>query len=239
MLHSMTDNHGSSDAVNWAKSVHQHGFTLIEMMVSMAMGLVIIAGLSMLFVSTGKTTSAITSRTELMGDLFLASHLMQSAIRESVANPTPGGSLPADLQSNGRCKPPSSSGTACWDSVTATCSNTAKSVSLPSNYPSSFPYLPYWHATSNTLTYQDMDGNTGIFQYQRTKNDRIYWLRPDKCSYQFLELIRDLDPANGMAVTSPNNAAGEVLDVVLQSIYSNEQHQSKPLSLSFKIWPRN
>jgi len=239
MLYYMINTQVRGGAGKQTEFVHQDGFTLIEMMVSMAMGLVIIAGLSMLFVSNGKTSSALTSRTALMGDLFLASHLMQSAVRESVADSAPGGSLPADLQSNGRCKPPSSSGTACWDSVTATCSDTAKSVSLPSNYPSSFPYLPYWHAASKTLTYQDMDGNTGIFQYQRTKNDRIYWLRPDKCSYQFLELIRDLDPANGMVVTSPNNAAGEVLDVVLQSLYSNEQHQNKPLSLSFKIWPRN
>jgi len=207
---------------------HQHGtseagFTLIEMMISMAMGLIIIAGLAMVFNSNSKISTAITSRTERMGDLYLASQLMQAGLRESVSVTAP--AYPADLGAGGR-KPAS------------TCSSpNNQSVSIPANYPGSFPYFPYWDATSKTLTYQDIDGNTGIFHYQHTQNDRLYWLRPDPCTYQFQELLRDMDTSNGMAV-APTSAGGAV-SVTLQSTYSNEQNQSRTLSLSFKTWPRN
>jgi len=224
----------------------ESGFTLIEMLISMAIGLVLIAGIAMIFVSSSKTSTALTGRTERMGDLFLASHLMQAAVRESKAMlPAPASSLPrgTDVQANGRCKPPASG--SCLDPVTGQCSNTTKTVSLPNNYPSSFPYYPYWDSVSKTLTYKDLDNNTGIFQYQRTKTDRIYWLRPDRCAYKFEELMRDMDPSTGMVVTSPTPilngtvTEGAIVSVVLQALYSNEQHQQKPLSLSFKVWPRN
>jgi len=199
------------------------GFTLIEMMISMTMGLVIIAGLSLVFNTNSKISSAITSRTERMSDLYLASQLMQAGLRESMSVTAP--AYPADLAAGGR-KP------------AAICSApNSQSVSIPANYPASFPYLPYWDATSKTLTYQDMDGNTGIFHYQHTQTDRLYWLRPDPCVYQFQELLRDLDTTNGLVV-SPTSAGGPV-SITLQSTYSNEQHQGSTLSLSFKLWPRN
>ncbi len=202
----------------------QRGFTLIEMLISMSMGLVIIAGITMVFMSNSNVSRVISSQTEIMGDLYLASHLMQAGLRGSVAVTTPSPSFPADLGSGAR-KP------------TALCdSPNDKSVSLPTNYPTSFPSYPYWDATSKTLTYQDMDGNTGIIQYQRTANDRIYWLRPDPCVWQFQELIRDMDLNSGLAVTI--SSSGEV-DVTLIAAYSNEQKQSRTLSLSFKTWPRN
>jgi len=201
----------------------EYGFTLIEMLISMSMGLVILGGITMVFTSNQNVSRVISSQTEIMGDLYLASHLMQAGLRGSVAVTAPVPSFPVDLGSGGR-KPAS-----LCDSPND------KTVSQPSNYPASFPYYPYWDATSKTLTYQDIDGNTGIFQYQRTSNDRIYWLRPDPCVYQFQELMRDMDTSNGMNVTI---SAG-VVDVILQSAYLNEQKQSRTLSLSFKTWPRN
>jgi len=57
------------------------GFTLIEMMISMAMGLMILAGIAAVFVSYGKTSTAVSSRTERMGDLYLASQIMQAELR--------------------------------------------------------------------------------------------------------------------------------------------------------------
>jgi len=202
----------------------EHGFTMIEMLISMSMGLVIIGGITMIFMTNSNISRVVSSQTELMGDLYLASHLMQAGLRESVAVTTPNPAFPVDLGAGAR-KP------------AALCSApNDKTVSKPSNYPTSFPSYPYWDATSKTLTYQDLDGNTGIVQYQRTANDRIYWLKPDPCVYQFQELIRDLDVTAGMSATVSAN--GEV-DVTLQSVYSNEQKQSKTLSLSFKTWPRN
>jgi len=193
----------------------QNGFTLIEMMVSMVMALILLAGLTTVFISNNKAASAVSSRTERMSDLYLASQIMQAGVRGSVVvPPLP---FPADLQSGGRCS--------------------TQSVSLPSGYPTSFPYYPYWDATSKTLTYQDIDGNTGIFQYQRSANDRIYWLRPgDPCVYKFEELIRDLDTANGMTATT---SASNVSTVTLISAFKNENRQDKTMSLSFKAWARN
>ena len=203
----------------------QGGFTLIEMLISMSMGLLIIGGITMVFMSNSNVSRVISSQTEIMADLYLASHLMQAGLRGSVVVTAP--SFPADLQTNGRFT---------RDSNTGACTTTTASVSLPANYPTSFPSFPYWDATSKTLTYQDMDGNTGVIQYQRTASDRIYWLRPDPCVWKFEELIRDMDVNSGLAVTV--STAGEV-DVTLQAAYNNAQHQMSTLSLSFKTWPRN
>jgi len=201
---------------------HEQGFTLIEMLISMSMGLVLIAGLSSIFIADSKTSRVISSRTELMGDLFLASHLMQEALRASRNTPDPTTSILTDLDTRG--------------------------VSKPSGYPTTdatFTALPFWHAASQSLTYQDLEGNVGIFQYQRTSNDRIYWLRPASATSTFQELIRDLDTANGMVVYDPanNNAVtttlGGGMRVDLTSAYTNANNLGSSLSLSLLAWPRN
>lgn len=95
--------------------------------------------------------------------------------------------------------------------------------------------MPYWDAGTKTFTYQDQDGNTGIFQYQRSSNDRVYWLRPDPTISQFAEMVRDLDTANGMTAA----LAAEVWTVTLNSSYLDEEHASRALTMSFNVWPRN
>jgi len=203
----------------------EKGFTLIEMLISMAMGLAIIAGLTSIFIADSQTSRAISSRTERMADLFLASHLMQEALRESQSLPDPNMSIRTNLTNRG--------------------------VTAPPSYPSdaTFTALPYWDVSSKTLTYQDLEGNVGIFQYQRTSNDRIYWLRPlavgASGSSTFQELMRNLDTTNGMRVYNPttNNvvttAIGGGMRVDLTSAYKNENKQAKTLSLSLLAWPRN
>ena len=189
----------------------QGGFTLIELMISMAMGLFIIAGITMMFLSYSRSSNAVSSRTERMGDLYLASQIMLADVRGSkkIAGPV---ARPTDLSTRGG------------------------GVSLPSGYPTTFSSgLPYWDSTTKTLTYQDQDGNTGIFQYQRTSNDRVYWLRPDSTVSTFAELIRDLDTSSGMTASF----AAEVWTVTLNSSYLDEKHNSKALTMSFKAWPRN
>jgi len=204
----------------------ESGFTLIELMVSMAIGLMILLGMTMMFTSDAKISSTLASRTESLGDLYLVSQILQSDLRGSIADAGPLSGRPADLQSSGRrpaslCTSPNN-----------------QSVSLPSNYPSNITEFPYWDPTSKTLTYQDPDGNTGIIQYQRTANDRIYWLRPDPCVYQFEEVIRGLDTAAGMVVTS-SGTSPKVYTVTLKSAYLNEDRQTRTLDLSFKAWARN
>lgn len=209
------------------------GFTLIEMLISMAMGLVVIAGLTSIFIADSNTSRVISSRTERMGDLFLVSHLMQEALRESLS--TPKTTLP----------------------VLTDLSNRGVNTSSITGYPTSdatFAALPYWDATSKTLTYQDLEGNVGIFQYQRkisgkVKSDTIYWLRPLAAgasgSSTFQELVRDLDSVNGIQVYDPatNNAVttaiGGGMRIDLTSTYTSTDKQTRNLSLSFTIWPRN
>jgi len=185
------------------------------MIISMSIGLMIIAGITTVFISNGKTSNAISSRTERMGDLFIASQLMQAGLRESRKTPDPNNPILTNLSS--------------------------RSVSIPSGYPASFSFLPYWDATSKTLTYQNLEGNVGIFHYQhksggKIQKDKIYWLRPlakgASGSKNFQELIRNLDTKKGMIVSPVSGG----VTVKLKSIYSNEH---EPLSLSFSIWPRN
>jgi len=64
-----------------AMNQNERGFTLIEMMVGMSMGLIILAGLTALFVSMNDTSRSVASRSERMGDLYLASHIMQAELR--------------------------------------------------------------------------------------------------------------------------------------------------------------
>ena len=187
----------------------EKGFTLIELMISMGMGLVIIAGITMMFLSYSRSSNAVSSRTERMGDLYLASQIMLADLRGATKQSGPV-TRPADLATRG--------------------------VTLPSGYPNNFTSgLPYWDSGTKTMTYQDQDGNTGIFQYQHTSNDRIYWLRPDPTVSTFAELIRDLDTSSGMTASF----AAEVWTVTLNSSYLDEKHQSKALTMSFKTWPRN
>jgi len=186
----------------------QCGFTLIELLLSLALALILLAGMGLIFVKNTRLATAVADRGARMGDLYLASQIMQKELRASknLSNPP----YPSDLASRG--------------------------VSLPANYPTSFPSLPYWDATSKTMTYQDVDGNTGIFQYQRNSNDRIYWLRADASTSNFQELIRDLDAMEGMSASV--SAAG-VWTITLKAAYKSDTGQNRTLSLSFKVWPRN
>jgi len=61
------------------------GFTLIELMISMSMGLIILLGMMMMFTSDAKVASTLASRTERLGDLYLASQIMQGQLRNAQA----------------------------------------------------------------------------------------------------------------------------------------------------------
>jgi len=62
------------------------GFTLIELMIAMSMGLIILLGMMMMFTSDAKVASTLASRTERLGDLYLASQIMQSQLRNAKTN---------------------------------------------------------------------------------------------------------------------------------------------------------
>jgi len=59
------------------------GFTLIELMVSMVMSLIILAGIVSVFISDSRTHLAVVSKAELLGDVGLASSIIKSELRQS------------------------------------------------------------------------------------------------------------------------------------------------------------
>jgi prepilin-type N-terminal cleavage/methylation domain-containing protein len=61
------------------------GFTLVELMVSMAMGLIILLGMMLMFTSNTKVSNSMASRTERLGDLYLVSQIMQTELRNAQA----------------------------------------------------------------------------------------------------------------------------------------------------------
>lgn len=59
------------------------GFTLIEFMVAIGMGMVVLLGTVMMFSTQSKVASSLTSRTARLGDLYIASQMMQSELRNA------------------------------------------------------------------------------------------------------------------------------------------------------------
>ncbi len=63
----------------------QSGFTLIELMVTMVVAMVVMAGMSSLFVSQTRTAQELNRKSEAMNDLFLAAQIMQAEFRGAKA----------------------------------------------------------------------------------------------------------------------------------------------------------
>jgi len=68
-----------------APATRDAGFTLLELLIAMSMGLVILLGMMMMFTSDAKVASTLASRTERLGDLYLASQIMQNELRNAQA----------------------------------------------------------------------------------------------------------------------------------------------------------
>ena len=67
-----------------SNSMHQstqRGFTLVEVLISMGIAMVLLAGMTSVFVSQTRVANMMNGKTEAMGDLFLASQIMQSELR--------------------------------------------------------------------------------------------------------------------------------------------------------------
>ncbi|MBL4774828.1 MAG: prepilin-type N-terminal cleavage/methylation domain-containing protein [Mariprofundus sp.] len=200
------------------------GFTLIEMMVSMAMGLVLIAGIASVFTSMGKTSSTVSAKTERMGDLYLMSQVMQEALRFSRKTQDVDNQVLANLATRGV--------------------NIASKIPGYPAVDATFDALPYWDYATRTLTYQNIDGDVGVFCYRYSENDSIYWLRADSSIKKFDELSRNLDATEGMCAldaldTCVTVSVSNVASIKLLAAYLNEQHQDRTMSLSFMVWPRN
>jgi len=59
------------------------GFTLIELMISMAIALVLLAGVVGIFISQNRAAAMVMDKTDRLSDMFLASQIMQTALRDA------------------------------------------------------------------------------------------------------------------------------------------------------------
>jgi len=175
------------------------GFTMIELMITMVIGMVILAGVTSLFINNTRIAATLADRTERLGDLYTASHIMQTELRAAQGGAT-------------------------------TLSN-AGGVT--------------------TLNYTPIDSScVGHFEYKTIAGSApprfdIKWLRPvtnaGTCGVLAQQLIRDLDPTNGMVVTGLGGVTNpySFLNIDLYSLYNDRDKNLKTVSLSFKIWSRN
>lgn len=74
--------------VNPRYDVDEAGFTLIELMITTVIGMVVLAGVSSMFVSNTRLATSLADRTERLGDLYISSHIMQAALRNAQASQT-------------------------------------------------------------------------------------------------------------------------------------------------------
>ncbi len=61
------------------------GFTLIELLVSTLIAMVLLAGVVGIFISQNRAANMVTDKTDRLSDLFLASQIMQTALRDAQA----------------------------------------------------------------------------------------------------------------------------------------------------------
>ena len=182
----------------------QSGFTLIEILITMVVALVVLAGMSSLFVSQTRTANTLNQKSEALNDLFLASQIMQQELRGAQA--------------------------ICWKSI----SGTRKVLR----------YQPLG-ATVKLDAACKKEKKDGAIELRPTNfNDggiptpHICWRRPDTVRCE--EMIREMKAQTGITMTpSDNSDLQAVRTITLTSEYKDRENVVRPLSLSFKVWPRN
>ena len=158
----------------------QAGFTLIELMVALIIGLILMAGIYSNFIMQSRVQSMQSDVTERMEDLYLASHIMQGELR------------------------------------------VAGSIDI---------------STANEINYEDLEGNSGSFEYTPADGD-ICWNSPTAgggCQ----ELIRNMDTSTGLVRTSSGSGSSTIYMITMNASYLDNDHVTQTVGLSFKIWPRN
>jgi len=90
--------------------------------------------------------------------------------------------------------------------------------------------------TGKVISYTDVDGNPGSFEYQKTghRADEICWDRPNDAG-GCQEMIRNLDDTSGMQLSF----SGGACQVTLLGSYDDHTHAAKTWTTVFKVAPRN
>lgn len=66
-----------------SSGIRQFGFTLIELLITLVVGMIILMGMTAVFIAETRTSSMLSEKTAAMGDLYLASQIMQSELRSA------------------------------------------------------------------------------------------------------------------------------------------------------------
>ena len=66
-----------------ASQRRQEGFTLVELLVAMVIALVVLAGMTAVFVNSSKQVSDAENRNEILGDLQLAASIIETELRQA------------------------------------------------------------------------------------------------------------------------------------------------------------
>jgi len=189
----------------------EQGFTLIEMMITMGIALFIMAGMTSVFVSQTRTATMLKNRTEAMGDLFLASQIMQAELRSAKA--------------------------ICWDStkkilvyqpVDSNISIFPCGLAAPEN--GSFQYEPNtatdWHImwkrykAPKTATEKARKG---------TRRDELIQGLPISGGVKFTPIVKK----------PPAPPLPKLYEVTITSQFRGQDNQMLLLPLTFKVWARN
>jgi len=190
----------------------EQGFTLLEMMITMGISLVIMAGMMSVFVSQTRTATMLKDKTEAMGDLFLASQIMQSEMRSSKA--------------------------ICWDAATSTLvyQPIDSNVSI---FPcgSAAPENGSFQYKTNTATdwrimwkrYKAPATATSLARAGTRADELIRGLPP----------VGGIQVTKIAAAAPPAPQLPDTYEITLTSQFKGQDNQVLLLPLTFKVWARN
>ena len=179
-------------------------------MVTMVIALVILAGMSSLFISQTKTAQVLSQKSEVMNDLFLASQIMQHELRGAKA--------------------------ICWQNSGKRIRY--QPLSSPNDTPAEVVVNKLTSActknsSENGFFQMKNKDNTGGHP-----SPYIFWREVGKANSQ--ELIRNMTYPSGMTISPQVvTDLQTVRTITLTSQYLGRDNTKKDLSLSFKVWPRN
>lgn len=201
---------------------NQKGFTLVEVLVTMAIGMIILAGMVAVFVSQTNVSKAMKQKTEAMGDLFLASQIMQGELR---------GARSICWRSTGAIRRlayrPLDSG------AVLNCANVApENGAFELRRISARDYRIYWKRPKDVSV-----GRAGTRYEEMIRGmmpDPDYVLKAGEVRVP--EGLMVSDPANPDAALGGN---ANTWVVQLSSRYLTRENQINHLDLKFKVWPRN
>lgn len=196
----------------------QKGFTLVEVLITMAIGMIILAGMVSAFVSQTNVANMMKGKTEAMGDLFLASQIMQAELRgaQAICVKKAGGTTVLRLA----YQPLDST-----KAITGCSTASQENGSFELVKKAKDDYRIYWKRPTTSRAEEFIRG---------MMPDPGYVLRSGENAAPDGLMVSD--PASPDASLRGNS---DTWVVKLSSRYLDQNKKISHLDLKFKVWPRN